>query len=107
MAVLNDDENVRYDSLVLIDEFGIKRALPALTELAPRLKRSKAPGAPYELQKVQSILSKTFQLDLPSFRCRGSGQFPSELPDRYCGALQVLVQRAVIRQRRTQAILAV
>jgi hypothetical protein len=56
--LLNDDENVRYDSLVLIDEFGIKRALPALTELAPRLKRSKAPGAPYELQKVQSILSR-------------------------------------------------
>ena len=56
--VLNDDDNLRYDSLVLIDEFGIKRALPALAELAPRLKRSKAPGAPYELEKVKSILSR-------------------------------------------------
>jgi len=56
--LLNDDENVRYDALIVIDEFGIKSALPALTEHAPRLKRSKAPGAPYELQKVQSILSK-------------------------------------------------
>jgi hypothetical protein len=57
--VLSDDENVRYDALVLIGDFDINSAVPALRELATRLKRSDAPGAPFELKKVESILKGT------------------------------------------------
>jgi hypothetical protein len=53
---LSDDDNVRYDALVLIGEFRIMSALPALQKLSARLRGSKAPGAPYELQKVDRIL---------------------------------------------------
>jgi hypothetical protein len=53
---LSDDENVRYDALVLIGDFRIMSALPALRELSARLRRSNAPGAPYELQKVDRLL---------------------------------------------------
>jgi len=55
--VLSDDENVRYDALVLIGDFRIMRAIPVLRELAARLRHSNAPGAPYELQKVNRILN--------------------------------------------------
>jgi hypothetical protein len=55
--VRSDNENVRYDALVLIGDFRIASALPALRELAARLKRSKAPGTPYELKKVDRILN--------------------------------------------------
>lgn len=54
--VLSDDENVRYDALVLIGDFRIMSAMPALRELVTRLTRNKAPGAPHELQKVDRIL---------------------------------------------------
>jgi hypothetical protein len=54
--VLSDDENLRYDALVLISDFEVKSALPALSELASRLKASTSPGAPYELRKVESML---------------------------------------------------
>ncbi|SRR6266540_49947 len=54
--ILSDDENVRYDALVLIGDFKIMSAIPALQELVIRLTRSKVPGAPYELQKVERIL---------------------------------------------------
>lgn len=53
---LSDDENVRYDALVLIGDFRIVSAVRALRDLAARLKLSKAPSAPYELRKVDSIL---------------------------------------------------
>jgi hypothetical protein len=52
---LSDDESLRYDALVLIGDFRIASALPALRELAARLRLSKAPGAPYELRKVDSV----------------------------------------------------
>ena len=54
--LLSDEENVRYDALVLIGEFKIMDAQSAVQELAARLSRSKAPGAPYELKKVDMIL---------------------------------------------------
>ncbi len=54
--VLSDDENVRYDALVLIGDFKIMSTLPTLRQLATRLATSKAPGAPFELQKVDSII---------------------------------------------------
>lgn len=53
---LSDDENVRYDALVLIADFRIMTAMSALHELAGRLRHSKAPGAPSELRKVDRIL---------------------------------------------------
>ena len=53
---LSDDENVRCDALVVIGHFNILSATQTLQELATRLKDSKAPGAVYELQKVNSIL---------------------------------------------------
>jgi hypothetical protein len=53
---LSDDENVRYDALVLIGDFKIVSALPALRDLAARLRLSKTPGAPYELRKVDSVV---------------------------------------------------
>ncbi len=56
--VLSDDENVRYDALVVIDEFKIADALFAVQELATRLRLSNAPSAPYELKKVDSLLQK-------------------------------------------------
>jgi hypothetical protein len=56
--VLSDDENVRYDALVLIGDFKIIGAIPALQRLAARLAHSKAAGAPHELQKVQEVLRK-------------------------------------------------
>lgn len=53
---LSADEGMRFDALALIDEFKIKQATPALNELAQRLGKSKAPGAPYELEKVKRIV---------------------------------------------------
>ena len=66
---LSEDENVRYDALVLIGDFRIMSTMPALRELATRLTRSKAPGAPSELQKVNHILG---DLTSPSSGMKGS-----------------------------------
>ena len=52
---LSEDEDVRFDALALIDDFKIVSALPALRDLASRLTTSNAPGAPYELKKVERI----------------------------------------------------
>jgi hypothetical protein len=54
---LSDDEGMRFDALALIDEFKIRQAIPALNELAQRLGESKAPGAPYELEKTKRIVA--------------------------------------------------
>jgi hypothetical protein len=54
---LSSDEGMRFDALALIDEFKIKQAIPALNELAQRLLSSKAPGAPYELEKAKRIVA--------------------------------------------------
>lgn len=55
--VLSEDENLRYDALVLIGDFKIVSALPALRELAVRLTRSKEPSAPHELRKVKETIA--------------------------------------------------
>jgi hypothetical protein len=55
-SLLSEDANVRFDALALIAEFHIASALPELRVLAKRLPRSKSPGAPYELAKVQRII---------------------------------------------------
>lgn len=56
--VLSDEENLRYDALVLVDDFSIANALPAVKTLEERLGRSSSPSARYELRKVEEILKK-------------------------------------------------
>ena len=53
---LSADEGLRFDALTLIDDFKIAKTAPVLHELESRLTRSRSPGAPYELKKVQRIL---------------------------------------------------
>lgn len=55
--VLSDDENLRCDALILIGDFKVTSAVPALRELAERLGKSRAPSSPHELKKVGTILS--------------------------------------------------
>lgn len=52
------DENRRFDALALIDEFRIAAAVPALGRLADRLKESRAPGAPFEREKIGRVLDR-------------------------------------------------
>jgi len=54
---LSQDEKTRFDALALIDDFEIITAVPALHKLAARLESDHAPGAPFELQKVNRLLS--------------------------------------------------
>ncbi|MFT4047979.1 MAG: hypothetical protein QM661_14990 [Solimonas sp.] len=54
--VLSKDEKLRFDALVLIDDFKISGTVSALRDLAKRLPLSSTPGAPYELRKVNRIL---------------------------------------------------
>jgi len=55
--VLSDNESRRFDALALIDEYRIRRALPALEELRRRLDQSPAPGAPFEKAQVDRIIA--------------------------------------------------
>ncbi len=54
---LSEDEGLRFDALAMIKDFRIAAALPMLRKLADRLFLSKEPGAPYELKKVNRIIS--------------------------------------------------
>ena len=54
--VLSDVESNRFDALALIGTHEIRSALPALAKLCERLGRSRAPGAPFELDKVERIV---------------------------------------------------
>jgi hypothetical protein len=54
---LSEDANLRFDGLSLIDDFKIITALPALKKLAKRLASSSAVSAPYELRKVNCIIT--------------------------------------------------
>jgi hypothetical protein len=56
--VLSDDETVRFDAILLISEFRIFDAVPALHALTSRLPLSVDPGAPYELKKVTRLIEK-------------------------------------------------
>lgn len=55
--VLSEDENLRFDALALVDDFGVKEAIPALQDLAGLLASRREPGAPHELQKVRRIVA--------------------------------------------------
>jgi hypothetical protein len=51
------DEDVRFDALALITEFRISAALPSVQELATRLRGARTVSAPFELEKVDRIIS--------------------------------------------------
>jgi len=55
---LSEDDAVRYDALVLIDDLKIHTALPALQELTRRLASSGAVSAPYELKTVHQVIAE-------------------------------------------------
>lgn len=54
--VLSGDEGLRFDGLALINDFNVRTAIPALRELAKRLTSNAAPGAVYELKKIERVL---------------------------------------------------
>lgn len=56
--LLSHDEAKRYVSVALIREFGIETARPALQELINMLRASDDPGAPFEREKVEGVLTK-------------------------------------------------
>ena len=53
---LSQDEATRFDALVMIRRFKIVTALPALRQLAERLRGERSPGAPFELDKVERLI---------------------------------------------------
>jgi hypothetical protein len=55
--VLSDDETIRFDAMVLINDLRITQSVPALKELAKRLASSSAPGAPFEIKKINRIVA--------------------------------------------------
>jgi hypothetical protein len=56
--VVSEDDAVRFDAVLLISQFWIDDAVPALHALASRLSFSADPGAPYELKKVKHLIDK-------------------------------------------------
>ena len=63
MATLSDDDALRYDALAIVRKFKIPSALPALDELAERLRGATAPGAPYELLDVHRVMTSLTAAD--------------------------------------------
>jgi hypothetical protein len=57
-AVESTDETERFDALALVREFDIRVAKPHLERLAERLKASDSPGASWEQEKVDRILTQ-------------------------------------------------
>jgi hypothetical protein len=55
---LSDVENTRLEALVVIEDFKIASAVPALKTLENRLASSDAAGASYELERVRRIAGK-------------------------------------------------
>jgi len=68
--LLSADEGKRFDALALTHEFRIAEALPVLHTLTQRLKKSTAPSAPYELEKVNRIMERL----RPDGRLRENGE---------------------------------
>lgn len=54
---LSIDAGKRFDALAIAEEYRVSEVVPALRDLANRLARSTEPGAPFELQKVNRIMS--------------------------------------------------
>ena len=59
------DESQRFDALAIIGEFDLAGALGALEGLADALGREKAPGAVYELAKVNGIIARLGDVAAP------------------------------------------
>jgi len=57
-ALREGTEVQRYDALAIINEFQVGEALPHLSQLAARLQFDDSASAPFELAKVQRIMSK-------------------------------------------------
>jgi hypothetical protein len=51
-------EAQRFDALVLIEDYGIRSAVPALQELLVSLRSIPGPAAAFESQKVERILAR-------------------------------------------------
>jgi hypothetical protein len=56
--ILSEDEGKRFDAQHIVRIFKLKNSVPALQNLATRLLSSETPGAPYELEKVNHIISE-------------------------------------------------
>jgi hypothetical protein len=56
--LLSEDEAKRYVAVALIREFRVATAAPALRELVLKLRDSDDPGAPFEREKVEHLLSE-------------------------------------------------
>jgi hypothetical protein len=56
--VLSENEAKRFDAVALIREFRVIAAIATLHELSLRLGRSTDPGAPFERQKVVSLVGE-------------------------------------------------
>jgi hypothetical protein len=56
--VLSRDENLRFDAQGLIKDLKIIAAVPSLRKLAERLSGEQSPGAPFELEKVERIITE-------------------------------------------------
>jgi len=60
---LSDNEMMRFDALVLIDELKLTIAVPALRELSLQCKASDAPNASHYSQWAERIIAKLIQND--------------------------------------------
>lgn len=56
--LLSDDESKRYVAIALIREFRVATAAPALRDLVRKLTESDDPGASFEREKVEGLLSE-------------------------------------------------
>lgn len=56
--VLSDTEAKRFDAMAVIREFRVSRAVPALEQLSRRLRGRGEPGAPFEQEKIEGLLSE-------------------------------------------------
>jgi hypothetical protein len=56
--VLSDDEAKRFDALALVRELGVTKAAPALRALIDSLESRDDPGAAFEREKVDTVLSE-------------------------------------------------
>ena len=52
------DEATRFIALVMIGRFKIVTAVPSLRKLAERLSGEQSPGAPFELEKVERMITE-------------------------------------------------
>ena len=59
--VSSSDAGKRFDSSVLIREFGVRSALPALERRIKQLEGVQTAPEKYEIQKIQSIIAKLKQ----------------------------------------------